>query len=59
MRHYEKHLEWQREYYQRPEKKAKMSKQQREYNQRPEVKERRRKQRRERYLRKKKLREEE
>ena len=50
MRHYEKHLEWQREYYHRPEVKARA----REYYQRPERKAKRR----ERYLREKKLREE-
>ena len=51
MRHYEKHLEWQREYNQRPEVKARARK---DY-QRPECKAKRR----ERYLREKKLREEE
>ena len=51
MRHYEKHLEWQREYNQRPEVKARA----RKYYQRPECKAKRR----ERYLREKKLREEE
>ena len=50
-----RHLEWQREYEQRPEVKAKKREYQREYNQRPEVKAKKR----ERYLHKKKLREEE
>ena len=50
-----RHLEWQREYEQRPEVKAKKREYQREYSQRPEVKAKKR----ERYLHKKKLREEE